>query len=610
MDAIQRSYVDALGRSHRASPATVRAIEQAMAPGADDDRSTMVVRQGQRLRIGPAEIRLEDGSRLTVDRTLPGDLPLGYHEVNGRRGTPATLIVTPSACYLPPALQTWGWAIQLYAARSRKSWGLGDLADLRMLGRWAAKQGAGIALISPLAAPAPTLPQQPSPYFPSSRRFRSPLYLRVDEVEGARECERLSEIGRRARRLNADRLIDRDRIFALKSEALEAIWGLIGTREDPRFDRFCREQEGLEEFARYCALAERFGPDWRTWPEQYRHPSAPAVAREVATGRMRDRVRFHQWLQYQVDRQLARASAALPVMQDLPIGFDAAGADAWAFQHVLALGMTVGAPPDEFNTQGQNWGLPPFVPDKLRSSGYKPFAETIRACLRHAGGLRIDHAMGLFRLFWIPAGMEPKDGAYVRSHAADLLGIVALESQRADAIIVGEDLGTVEDHVRAELEAAKILSYRLVWFEKAPPSRYPRSSLAAVTTHDLPTIAGLWSGSDLDVQNELGLSPNEAGTREIRTRVRRMTRASESTPAAEVVARVHEALATAPSRIVTATLDDAMAVEERPNMPATSDEWPNWKLSLPQRIETLPSNRLAKRIARALARHSRRRKAR
>jgi 4-alpha-glucanotransferase len=315
-----------------------------------------------------------------------------------------------------------------------------------------------------------------------------------------------------------------------------------------------------------------------------------------------DRIRFHQWVQYQLDRQLARAAQPLPVMQDLPIGFDADGADAWAFQDVLADGISVGAPPDEFNTRGQDWGLPPFVPGKLRAAGYEPFAQTIRACLRHAGGLRIDHAMGLFRLFWIPSGMEPAQGAYVRLPASDLLAIVALESQRARAVIVGEDLGTVEQETRDELSARKILSYRLIWFEKSPPSSFPEQALSAITTHDLPTIAGLWSGSDIEAQRSLRLAPNEAGTQEIHQRVARMTDATKRTPLATVITRLHVALATAPSRLLTATLDDAMAVAERPNMPATTDEWPNWCIALPRPVETLKDSALARGIARALAR--------
>jgi 4-alpha-glucanotransferase len=603
MTGIQKHYVDALGKRHAAPRETVIAIEKAARRGrAARAGGTLVVHEGARTQTGPAEIQLEDGRTLIVDRVLPRDLPAGYHRMARKRGKPGALIVAPRTCYLTDSFRTWGWAIQLYAARSRRSWGMGDLADLRFLGRWAAAQGAGIALINPLAAPAPTLPQQPSPYFPSSRRFRSPLYLRVEEIPGAREIEAVRELSRRARRLNRERLIDRDEVFALKYEALAEIWKLAREREDSTFDAFMREQSGLDEYATFCALAERFGAGFRQWPAEYRHPSSPAVMRLARSRGMRERIRFHQWLQYLVDRQLARASAAMPVMQDLPIGFDAQGADAWAFQDVLAHGISVGAPPDEFNTRGQNWGLPPFVPDTLRDAGYEPFVQTIRACLRHAGGLRIDHVMGLFRLFWIPAGMEPKAGAYVRSHASDLLAIVALESQRARAVIVGEDLGTVEDHVRGELAAAHILSYRLVWFEKTPPRRYPEAALAAVTTHDLPTIAGLWTGADLEVQQELGLSPNEAGTREIRQRVRRMTRSSGNTPVPEIVARVHEALAAAPSRILTATLDDAMAVEERPNMPATSDEWPNWRIALPRPIETLRADRTARRIARALNR--------
>jgi 4-alpha-glucanotransferase len=446
------------------------------------------------------------------------------------------------------------------------------------------------------------IPQQCSLYFPSSRRFRNPLYLRIEEVRGARELEGLKAFGDAGRALNGDREIKRDDVFRLKMDALGRIWKKVRDRGDAGFDRYCREQPGLEQFATFSALVERFGSGWLQWPAELRHPSAPAVGRAREDRKTADRIQFHKWLQYQIDRQLERASAAMPVMQDLPIGFDLDGADAWEFQDVLAHGISVGAPPDEFNTRGQDWGLPPFVPDKLRDAGYEPFVQTIRACLRHAGGLRIDHAMGLFRLFWIPLNAEPKDGAYVRSHPADLLSIVALESQRAKAVIVGEDLGTVEDETREQLAAKHILSYRLLWFEKTPPSRFSERALAAVTTHDLPTIAGLWSGSDLRAQQRLGLSPNAAGTAEIRARVRRLTRSQEATAAPAVIARLHEALSHAPSRILTATLDDAMAVEERPNMPATTHEWPNWRIALPQPIESLKKSRLAGGIAHALRR--------
>ena len=209
------------------------------------------------------------------------------------------------------------------------------------------------------------------------------------------------------------------------------------------------------------------------------------------------RVQFFKWIQWLLDVQLARASGHLALMQDLPIGVDPDGADAWAWQDWLATGVAVGAPPDEFNTQGQNWGLPPFIPHKLRKAGYEPFVQTIRAAFRHGGGLRIDHVMGMFRLFWIPEGQPAVNGAYVRYNADEMLAIVALESERAESYVVGEDLGTVEEGVREKLADHGILSYRLLWFEKERPTEYPKEALVAVTTHDLPTVAGLWTGEDL-----------------------------------------------------------------------------------------------------------------
>jgi 4-alpha-glucanotransferase len=634
---VQPHYVDALGMRHEAGRETLTAIRRAMRARDGDDRSALrsktsspktsaarirrraakpdcfdeviVVAEGERTAPRPGDLRLEDGGRLAIDGRLPANLPAGYHSIQYRDGTTARLIVAPAACFLPENLRIWGWAIQLYAARSRRSWGMGDLADLRRLGTWASRGGAGIALINPLAAASPLIPQQPSPYFPSSRRFRSPLYLRVEEVEGATALGDLSAISARARALNALRRIDRDEVYRLKIGALERIWDIVSRRELPTLDAFVREQgEGLRQFATFCALAEHFNCGWHSWPVELRHPSSPAVRDAVRKRPTADRVRFHQWLQLQIDLQLARASRVMPVMQDLPIGFDADGADAWAFQDVLAEGISVGAPPDEFNTKGQNWGLPPFVPEKLRAAGYQPFIDTIRGCVRHSGGLRIDHVMGLFRLFWIPDGMEPKDGAYVTSRARDLLAIVAVESQRARAVIVGEDLGTVEEECRVELTRRNVLSYRLLWFEKSPPAKYPAGALAAVTTHDLPTSAGLWTGSDVRTQKELGLAPNEKGTRDMVNRVRRLARIGPRNPLSSVIIRIHEALATAPSRIITATLDDALAVEERPNMPATTTEWPNWSIALPEPIESLEKNTIAARIARIFSKGRPRRK--
>ena len=605
---IDGGYEDAMGRWHATPEATRSALLTAMGFDATGARPpagapVRVLRPGEATPLqGPAELRLEDGTVLPVDTALPPDLPLGYHELlplDG--GSPVDLIVSPGRCYLPADRRLWGWSAQLYALRSKESWGIGDLADLRRLARWSSQElGAGVLLTNPLHAATPGVPQQPSPYFPTSRRYRNPLYLHIEDVPGAIEAgtdlERLVEAGQA---LNRERHIDRDAVVGLKMQALERLWSRFPG--DPGFERYCTEQgEDLQQFATFCVLAEQCGRRWRDWPEAYRRPDAPVMAR-FATD-CADRVRFHQWLQWLLDVQLSRAAAELSLVQDLPIGVDPDGADAWVWQDLLATGVTVGVPPDEYNTLGQDWRLPPFVPQKLRAAAYRPFRQIIRATLRHAGGLRIDHVMGLFRLYWIPQSDGPKMGAYVRYPAEDLLAIVALESHRARAFIVGEDLGPVEEAAQVRLTAHRILSYRLLWFETEPPARYPELALAAITTHDLPTVAGLWNGTDLQSQHGLGLQPNEAGLHEMRQRLRTMTGLLESTPAQEVILAAHQLLAEAPSMVVTATLEDAMAVEERPNMPNTTTEWPNWSLALPLALETFEVSPLARAIGEALRR--------
>jgi 4-alpha-glucanotransferase len=298
---------------------------------------------------------------------------------------------------------------------------------------------------------------------------------------------------------------------------------------------------------------------------------------------------------------LAEAARELPIVQDLPIGFHPGGADAWVWQDLLAGGLSIGAPPDAFNTQGQDWALPPFVPAKLRAARYEPFVETIRTVLRHAGGLRIDHVMGLFRLWWIPHGQPASQGVYVRYPADDLLAIVALESQRAGAPVIGEDLGTVEPGVRERLAQRQVLSVRLLWFEEKPPADYPPLSMAAVTTHDLPTIAGLWSGADAAAQISIGMPENE-GMPKLRAKLAEMLHVAKDAAGEEVIEKAYALLGQAGSRLVTATLEDAQAVAERPNMPGTVHQWPNWSLALPAEIENMETADLPRRIARALKR--------
>lgn len=548
--------------------------------------------------LGPADLQLEDGTTVRNVEALPPDLPPGYHDLVPRDGGPTTrLVVTPRRCHLPPDLRTWGWAVQLYAARSRDSWGMGDLADLRRIQTWAAAQGAGVLALNPLHAPGPAVPQNPSPYYPSSRCFRNPLFLRVEEVPGAAErgadLERLAALGRA---LNAEPRIDRDRIWALKREALEGLFtGFVG---DERLDRWLDEQgEPLLRFATYCAIADEHGNGWQAWPTELRDPGSTAV--EAYADRHARRVSFHAWLQWLLELQLAD-TAAFPVIHDLAVGFDPGGADGWAWQDVLALDVRVGAPPDEFNTAGQDWGLPPFVPWKLRAARYQPIIDTLRSAFRHAGGLRVDHVMGLFRLFWVPPGGGAQEGGYVRYPASELLDILALESHRARAFVVGEDLGTVEDAVRSDLHDRGVLSYRLLWFEPTPPEHYPEQALAAVTTHDLPTIAGVWTGSDVADQRTAGLSPNEDGEREVQERLRRATGLPADAPVDDAVVAAHRALGRAPSRVVLATLEDAAGAAQRPNMPGTVDEWPNWSIPLPEPLEDLFEDARAKAVSEVL----------
>ena len=342
--------------------------------------------------------------------------------------------------------------------------------------------------------------------------------------------------------------------------------------------------ESLRGFASFCVLAERFGGDWRAWPREYQRPDSPGVLRFVQENS--HRLRFHQWLQWQLDRQLAASAAVLSLVIDLPIGVSPGGADAWQWQDVLAKGATVGAPPDQFNMEGQDWGLPPFIPHRLRAARYWPFIETIRSSLRHAGGLRIDHVMGLFRLYWIPQGLGPQLGAYVRYSSEEMLAIVAVESHRARAWIAGEDLGTVEKHVRRQLAENRMLSYKLLWFEDQLPSEFPELALAAVSTHDLPTVAGLWSGADFAAQQRIGLQPNKDGFQQIRDRLLAATAVSETLRRRKSWPVLTERWG-ALSAVLAASLDDALAVEERPNMPGQPSNgpigrWPfrsRWKRS-------------------------------
>ena len=322
--------------------------------------------------------------------------------------------------------------------------------------------------------------------------FRNPLYIAIEEVPGASEISDIERLAKEGRALNDGRRIDRDEVFRIKMEALDLLWSNFP--DDPAFDEYRKEIGApLEGFATWMTIAEQLGNEWREWPPGLRHPESPDVATFVRENH--GRVRFHAWVQWILDRQLSTAGSAIGIVNDLAIGVEPDGADAWLWQDQLADGSSVGAPPDDYTTEGQHWGVLGFDPVGLRAAAYDPFVQVVRAAMRHAAGIRFDHVMGLWRLFWIPDGVAPADGGYVRYPADDLLDILALESVRAEAFVVGEDLGTVEPVVREEMSRRDMLSYKLLWFQEEPPSQYPYLSLAAANNHDLPTTAGLWTGA-------------------------------------------------------------------------------------------------------------------
>jgi 4-alpha-glucanotransferase len=630
---IATSFTDAAGRRYEVSEATLRAVLDAMGPLPAPARwpPVVVLRHDRPSRPGwrppegePATVVPEGGEERPLPPELPGDLPPGRHRVAGRTGA-TTLVVAPGRCHLPWVLaeggRAWGWAAQLYAVRSRASWGIGDLGDLGRLLAATAPLGAGFALLNPLHAASPW---EPSPYNPSSRVFRNPLYLRVEAVPelaglAGGERERVEALAGAGRALGERDRIDRPAVFRLKDEALRLAYGTLARLPARRagLDAYLAATANLQRFATFCALQQVHGRDWRAWPAAYRHPGRPEVASFGAGSA--DEVGYHAWLQWLLDEQLAAAGEApaeLGVVNDLAIGFAPDGFDAWSFQDELADGISVGAPPDPLGPHGQDWGLPAFVPDRLAADGYGPFAQTIRAGMAHAAGLRIDHVMGLFRLFWIPQGAEPAQGTYVRYPADALLGILALESMAAGALVVGEDLGTVEPGVRERLAAEGVLSYRLAWFEHGPgggrrrAADYPRLALAATTTHDLPTVAGFFSGSDLEHLFDIGVArpggDEQADQEAQRASLCRLLEdegllAPGERSVRAIVAALYGFLARTPAMLLAATLEDALEADDRPNVPGTVDQRPNWSLPLPVALEDLAADPRVRRLAAILS---------
>jgi 4-alpha-glucanotransferase len=572
---------------------------------------------------------------------LPGDLPLGYHRLCARIGTSpeiavGTLIVTPRKLTPERLQRSWGWVLQLYSVRSRRSWGIGDLHDLADLAAWSAHDlGAGFVLINPLHAAELTGRMEPSPYLPASRRFANPLYLRIEDIDeygdlAPAERDRVRALSLQTRALSEDpTALDRDTVWAAKREALQMLYGVrpsVGRIAE--YGAYCdREGQGLIDFATWAAIADEHGPEWSKWPEDLRDPAAPKVI--AFRNDNADAVEFHCWLQWQLDEQLARTQAraksagmALGVVHDLAVGVHPDGADAWALQTVLASNIHVGAPPDAFNQQGQDWSQPPWRPDALAETGYTAWRDLVRGVMRHGGGLRIDHILGMFRLWWVTSPERPTEGTYVRYDHEALIGILVLEAARAGVTVIGEDLGTVEPWVRDYLTERGILGTSVLWFERDPtgqplaPERWRELCLATVTTHDLPPTAGYLAGDHVELRNRLGLltrsvaeelAVDEAERDSWLNALRERHLLSNTDGDVErIVEALHRYVAHTPSKLVGVALTDAVGERRTQNQPGTTDEYPNWRVPLGDSqgdtvlLEDLPNNHRLRRLIGAL----------
>lgn len=541
--------------------------------------------------------------------------PYGVHRLHVRapdhHEATATLVVAPARVPQPPG-RTHGFLVQLYSLLSARSWGMGDLGDLADLAAWSGRTlGSGFVQVNPLHAAVPGKPTDPSPYRPSSRRFPDPVHLHVESVPEyghVRDRATLDDLRQDAAALseavlNKGALIDRDAVWALKRQALELIAEVPLTpgRRAAYCDFLAEQGQALEDHALWCALAEVHGPDWHSWPEPLRDPRSPGTAR--ARAGLLDRVDLHCRLAWLTATQLADAQRAaedagmeIGIVHDLAVGVHPAGADTWAQQDAFAHGMSVGAPPDAFNARGQDWGLPPWRPDVLAATGYAAFRGLLRGLLAHAGALRIDHVMGLFRLWWVPEGRPPTDGTYVAQDAEAMLAVLVLEAHRAGSVVVGEDLGTVEPGVREALARRGVLGTSVLWFERdwdgdgrpLAPEKWRRDCLATATTHDLPSTAARLTGDHVTLRHRLGLltrpldeelTEDVTSTAEWLALLARLRMLPEGDGNEEAAVRaVHRFLLATPARMTGVWLPDTVGDRRPQNLPGTWDQYPNWRL--------------------------------
>jgi 4-alpha-glucanotransferase len=651
---------------------------------AEDTRPELALRVPAQTRKIAWTCHLESGARRSgvlapdigrrgglIVLPLPAGLPLGYHRLDLEAGSVSTglsLIVAPTRCHLPAELgpdgRAWGLTCQLYSLKSEHNWGIGDFGDLATLARTAGSCGAAVFGINPLHALFSAEPLHISPYSPSCRSLLDYLYIDVTAVSGFEEDASVRTLiegewfGATRWAARSAKFVDYGAVAACKRSVLEALYNRFRSRElrpgastgdaGRAFREFQRVGgRPLRDFAVFETLQEHYRRvatafSWRDWPVAMRDPRAAEVAKFAAAHQ--DRVEFFQFLQWEADRQLAAAAAAavdagmsIGLYRDLAVGADPNGADAWSDQALVAPSAAIGAPPDPLSRRGQNWGLAPVNPLVLRQQGFVPFVASLRANMRHAGVLRIDHVMSLNRLYWIPSGMDATEGAYVAYPFEDLLRLVALESHRQGCAVIGEDLGTVPEGFRERMRAADVLSYRVILFERSadrgfvPPAEYPPLAAAAAATHDMPTIRGFWLGRDIDWRRRLGLYP-DAQAAETETAERRRDRqlllgalaregllapdrfaeflpeGGEPFYSSELADAILAYIARSAARLTLVQLEDVLGESEQANLPGTSEGHPNWRRRCSHFLEEVVYDPGLRRIA-ALIGEGRRRSA-
>jgi 4-alpha-glucanotransferase len=621
--------------------------------------------------------------------------PIGYYSINVTCTHPAfeltgtsKIIITPDSCYMPPELEgekTWGLSINLYSIRSKRNWGVGDFADLKEIVKWVSELKGGFVGINPLHAIPNKKPFGISPYSPITRLYKNFIYLDIGSIPEVKELMANSswlmahgeEIKKQINELREKELIDYEKVASIKEKILRQAFEVfyektIQENLDSRLrgnDRIVRGNDRIEEFKRYISgegrILESFATymaisnsfthspihpvrdeslngvhpftdspkNWQEWPEEYRTPSSHAVQEFKKTHEKE--ILFYSYIQWLIDEQLKEIAeqSRMPIglYHDLAIGSIGGGGDAWMAQDVIATDVNVGAPPDDFNPNGQNWGFPPIIPERLKETGYELFIQTIRKNMKHFGALRIDHALGMFRQFWIPKRMPASHGAYVMYPSEDLLRIIALESVRNRTMVIAEDLGTIGENVRESLLRFNMLSYRLLYFERnypdpsfLSPEEYPDMALCAVTTHDLPTIYGWWSGRDIEVKKRLEIYPDgNAIQKDISNRERDKALLLEallahssllmdankshelSAMSHELCLAIYEYLAHTLCKLLAVSLDDIIGTLDQQNMPGVTDMYPNWMQKTPLRLEEIITNRCFNGLSEMFKRHNR-----